>query len=143
MSDNRPYPPDWLDEAADTLPYVHDANAPTGHKTGDPELSDLLARSPTTFLYFASTSGGLVKIGIAKDVKARERQFNCDSPLPVRIIAYMPAVPELETWLHNEFWLAHYHGEWFHHTEEIDDFIHETEGVLPTRWLGVPTRDYG
>ena len=97
--------------------------------TLDPPLEAVMALPPTTTIYFVGCLR-LVKIGHAKDVKARLRQLWCDNPLGVRLYATMPGTVQLEQAIHQLFHEEHWRAEWFIFSERIDRFLTDTDGMI-------------
>lgn len=79
---------------------------------------------------------GLVKIGMALDVKARRSQIQTANPFPVHPLGFihepMPAKAEgLERALHVQFCQDRFRGEWFRHSEALRAFIDSSVGAWP------------
>lgn len=87
-------------------------------------------------VYFVQAAGGgPIKIGHAANVAARVDRLQTGSPAPLRILAIIfGAGAATETALHQRFAHLRSHGEWFHPTVELTDFIAtlkvEDEGLL-------------
>jgi len=76
-------------------------------------------------IYFAQVDipNGPIKIGIAKDINKRKKQFEKHMPWKLNIIAQYPGGREVEKMIHRRFWkfqMRNSNGrEWFNATEEL------------------------
>lgn len=71
-------------------------------------------------LYFIlNPSLGIIKIGIAADVKSRLSGLECSCGVPLEVLRVVKGGAELETPLHDIFGASRLMGEWFHPTEEL------------------------
>jgi hypothetical protein len=76
-------------------------------------------------IYFAQINipGGPIKIGTAKDVQKRVRQFEKSMPWRLKVIATFPGNRKVEKWLHERFFrfrMTKSPGrEWFYPDEEL------------------------
>lgn len=69
---------------------------------------------PDGFVYFVQpTCGGFIKIGWSASPEARLKEMHTFSPLPLRLLHYVPGNIMLERVLHERFRNARQHGEWF------------------------------
>ena len=66
-----------------------------------------------SFIYGIHATNGLLKIGVAANVRARFSVIEGNSPIAVRLVFCVDANPELETLLHQYFRDKRHHGEWF------------------------------
>lgn len=72
---------------------------------------------------------GLLKIGFARDVADRLAALQLGSPVPLRVVAYVPGeARKLERWLHLRYKHCRMHGEWFEPGPELEMFA---AGYLP------------
>lgn len=73
---------------------------------------------------YAISGGGLVKIGMAIDVKKRLSHLQIGSPVPIELLGHAPgAEPALEKVIH-DFLVAHRaHGEWFRQAPEVMEIV--------------------
>lgn len=83
------------------------------------------ARVSVRSVYFAqSVGGGPIKVGAASDVSARLGQLQTGAAAQLRILAVISrAGMACETALHRRFDHLRSHGEWFHPTRELTNFI--------------------
>lgn len=91
------------------------------------------ARAPRVrggFVYFI-TDGEAVKIGISVSVSHRLADLQPSHPRPLRVIASFPGSRADERAAHRHFAHLRIHGEWFHLSQEITDFIAELEAGRP------------
>jgi|SRR5579859_1366545 len=73
-------------------------------------------------VYFVqSVIGGPIKIGKSVDPMARLIQLQSGSPFQLRLLATTAKDIELE--LHERFAADRLHGEWFHPSQELRDYI--------------------
>lgn len=80
-------------------------------------------RNPRVFIYFVGTEGGPIKIGKAKNVKARLAGIQTGSPYKLEILGVMMGRESLEGALHKRFSKHRLEGEWFARCDEILEFI--------------------
>jgi hypothetical protein len=86
------------------------------------------------YVYFVvAREQGMVKIGYSKDAPdARLGMLRIGSPVPLERMAYIRDGQDLERRLHVQFRAVRSHGEWFHLTDELIEYI-EDHGV---EWRG-------
>jgi hypothetical protein len=85
-------------------------------------------------VYFVRPVGmlGPIKIGFSsKDVHARLRQLNAQSPLPVEMVACVPGTKKLEANIHQCLADSHSHFEWFRPTDEVLAFLEKLVAGVP------------
>lgn len=84
--------------------------------------------NPCKTLYFIS-DGEFVKIGIAYNAKERLKTLQTGNPRRLKLIASFKNLgrTEWETHLRLRFKNVHVKGEWFKHTQIIDNLIKELE----------------
>lgn len=77
------------------------------------------------FIYFIEVQSGErpVKIGIAKDVKARLWNLAVGSPFDLAILASCPGGLTLEARVHTKLSSSRIRGEWFHRTPDVESAI--------------------
>lgn len=83
------------------------------------------ARTPTgadSYVYFIQC-GGLVKIGVATDVRGRLATLQTGNPAELRLLLCIPGDKNLENELHARFYAYSVEREWFHLSDEIKSFI--------------------
>lgn len=84
------------------------------------------------FVYFLVAQSGkslICKIGFTGcDVWKRVRQIQACSPLELDIFGYVPGSVALERRFHGTFAPVRLHGEWFHATGKLYDFLWALSG---------------
>lgn len=89
----------------------------------------------STYVYFVRPIGlpGPVKIGWSQSPVGRLETLMSWSPFPLEIIGHVPGTMKDEGYLHRCFWQQRSHGEWFHHSSELQVAIDRvlTLGVVP------------
>lgn len=73
-------------------------------------------------IYFVE-GGDLVKIGMAEDVPARVARMQTGSPIPLRLLGYVPGGRDVERALHRRFRDLRVRGEWFRRVDELHAYI--------------------
>lgn len=73
-------------------------------------------------IYFLE-SAGFIKIGFAKDVRARLRGLSTSMPKPGTLIAAVPGSKKFESALHAAASAYHQRGEWFRDCDELRSLI--------------------
>ena len=91
--------------------------------------------------FLEAPSVGLVKIGVAQDLKKRLKDLSLSSPVSLRLLKSISGGPKHEAALHLMFDEHRSHGEWFHlapiahHIEALETFEVPEEqdylGILP------------
>lgn len=76
------------------------------------------------YVYFIA-GGGLIKIGVANDVRARFNSIRTMSPAPLTLLGFTSGSVALERELHERFSQHRQHGEWFTDCQEIRDYLAE------------------
>ena len=76
-------------------------------------------------IYFVKpkNADGPIKIGCSDRPDLRLRVMNCDSPLPLEIIATFSGFNETERQLLRQFDHLHSHGSWFHAGDDLIEFL--------------------
>jgi hypothetical protein len=64
-------------------------------------------------VYFIGAYRGLIKIGVARDVRARLRTLQTGSGVPLTLLTAVPGSFALERHYHARFAAYRRHGEWF------------------------------
>jgi DNA-binding XRE family transcriptional regulator len=64
-----------------------------------------------------------VKIGYTHDIHTRLSQLQISCPIKLSILGLIEGTVEDENTHHLKFKHLHSHGEWFKHTQELDEFI--------------------
>ncbi len=82
------------------------------------------ATRPESRIYFLR-GGGLIKIGVSKDVVGRLHVLQSMSPVPIELIGTMAGNKALERLLHKRFATSREHGEWFLPTGNIMIYIED------------------
>jgi Meiotically up-regulated gene 113 len=109
--------------------------SPTMEQILQAQLNQLAEVNPHgisgTCVYFLQAQhGGPVKIGFTQDLVCRMQTLGTGSPSPLRVLAVAAeGTPDMEADLHAAFAAARLHGEWFHLTEDLVDYI----AMLSTR----------
>ncbi len=67
--------------------------------------------------------GNKIKIGRAKDVKARLRSLQAMSPVPLKLLWSQPGGARIELQYHHKFKDCRAHGEWFEIRGGLRDFL--------------------
>lgn len=121
------------DSANSTNPPVPPQGSSTSFKhTRKPKKRTGLGPETKGFIYFVqSIRGGPVKVGFSKDPKTRLEEFQCGSPIRLRLLATIPACFKDEPRIHSEIRGSRSHGEWFHPTWWLLDFMMKRLGALP------------
>jgi hypothetical protein len=75
-------------------------------------------------VYFVQESGtGAIKIGVAKDVKARMASLGTGTPHVLTVLGVIDGDVVLEETLHEQFRHARIRGEWFRPVPELLEYI--------------------
>lgn len=75
-------------------------------------------------IYFLSASSvNLIKIGFSCSPEERLKALRLLSPVSLEIIGMIPGGADREHELHARFSHLRSHGEWFHATTELRDFV--------------------
>lgn len=89
------------------------------------------------YVVYYMLQGGLVKIGITKNIRRRTNGLH-----PEAVLAVEPGADDVESQRHADFAHLHSHGEWFHleadlqeHIEQIRARFREETGITVDRWL--------
>ncbi len=86
-------------------------------------------------IYFAEAEGlARIKIGFTDetDSEVRMKALKTGCPVPLNVLRTIPGERELEKELHRRFAACHIHGEWFHASPEILEFITSSLKTDPT-----------
>jgi hypothetical protein len=113
MAGNWPEPepePEWSGPSSPIFPRM----AP-------PETPSFLG-----FVYFIA-SGGKVKIGRAKSIKARMNALQSGCPYPIHLVRYEPGGASLEAKFHRKFAAYRDRLEWFRIEGELEAFLREAQ----------------
>jgi hypothetical protein len=79
-----------------------------------------------SFVYFIQpVDGGLIKIGVARNVKKRLAAHQIGSPVILRLLLAIPGDASLESIMHSRFGRLRRHGEWFEPAPLLLQFIEE------------------
>lgn len=83
-------------------------------------------------VYFLQAfDGGPIKIGVAYSPRARLSQIQSMSPVPLKVLGVVRNVGRKgEADLHQRFAQARSHGEWFHPTPDLIDYIFENAAMV-------------
>lgn len=82
-----------------------------------------------TFIYLIEAQNGLVKIGIAQNVRDRYQASRVCSPILTRLVAMWPGTRIDEDALHERFRSVREHGEWFALRGEFAAFVKRSRGL--------------
>lgn len=75
-------------------------------------------------VYFIQADNGFIKIGVAKNPRARLRTLQAMSPVRLRLVLVLPGIgAKGEAELHERFAEHRSHGEWFCPASEILAYI--------------------
>jgi hypothetical protein len=74
-------------------------------------------------VYFLRGDGGLIKVGVTKNVAARVAALQRDHPATLTIMGAMPGSYSAEMTIHRLFAEDRDHGEWFRPSQRLLDFI--------------------
>jgi hypothetical protein len=89
-------------------------------------------------IYFIQgISGGLIKIGYAKDIYRRLKNLQASCPLPLKILAVIRGSLDSESNLHSRFAKNRKHGEWFEPTEQLSIFINSLDDFLVREFMEI------
>lgn len=78
------------------------------------EIGLLPSRNKNPIVYFVQAGEGLIKIGYTGDFEKRFDILRTGSPYRLKVLLTLGGKHEHEQALHNIFWLARAHGEWFY-----------------------------
>lgn len=93
-----------------------------------------------SYIYFIQAkSGGLVKIGFAKDPATRLRDMQSGCPIPLAILATCRGGQMHEGSVHYRFRAHRAHGEWFAPVPELLAFVAEVRAGAEPFADGIPT----
>lgn len=88
-----------------------------------------------SYLYVIG-SGASVKIGIARNPHLRLKELQTGHDWRLELLAATPAHVSLEKAVHHRFAPWRLEGEWFHFTQEIEQFVADLQaGKNPALWL--------
>jgi hypothetical protein len=80
------------------------------------------------YIYFIQPKmGGLIKIGKTHNLRKRFETIQFMCPIPLKVITYLLAPQEVESDLHRRFEIDRRHGEWFHPSAELLDYISQVK----------------
>lgn len=79
------------------------------------------------WVYFVN-SDDRVKIGYSAAPRLRLSNLRTDSPNRVYLVGLIRGDMEYETELHQQFWSARVHGDWFRPIKQLVDFIEQEAG---------------
>lgn len=80
--------------------------------------------APATQIYFLQGEvSGLIRIGIARDIKARIASHRSSSPEPLKWLGDMPGGLPLERKIHAAFKYCRLKGSWYRPEQELLDTI--------------------
>lgn len=106
-------------------------------------MSDAVISDWQQCVYFVQAAdGGLIKIGIANDLRSRLKSLQAQCPVPLRCLAALPGYRELEIELHDRFSAHRRHGEWFEPAPELLELIDgltEGRGIEPDMVGSIPS----
>lgn len=66
-------------------------------------------------------SGDYIKIGSSVNIRKRMKSLQIGNPIKLKLIYYNNKLSEYL--MHNQFSSDYIHGEWFHYSEDIKNFI--------------------
>lgn len=80
-------------------------------------------------IYFISHTE-YIKIGYTSDIARRLTELQTSCPIKMSVLALIEGEMSDEIALHDKFSHLSSHGEWFHYSAEIDDFINKLDRSL-------------
>lgn len=84
------------------------------------------SRAKSEYVYFIQAeAAGLVKVGYSDRPEERVKAIQGMSPIPLRLLGWMPGTRQDERDLHMRFAHLHSHGEWFRVDDELSALIEE------------------
>jgi len=89
----------------------------------DTLLDHVPGHKPESLYFVESGKGGPIKIGRARNVQQRIDDLQTGNPSRLRLLGTMVGCFAKEQRVHRMFASAHIHGEWFHRTPELLEFI--------------------
>jgi len=92
------------------------------------------------WIYFIRATEGVkaIKIGYARNVKARLAGLQTSSPVELKLVAAFVAKDLTESFLHEKFGDSRIRGEWFKETESLMKMIDKvSDGTVPDYIPGV------
>ncbi|TGP34052.1 MULTISPECIES: GIY-YIG nuclease family protein [unclassified Mesorhizobium] len=110
----------WTDPEPEPEPEWNGPSSPIFRRKPAPDASLL------GYVYFIA-SGGKVKIGRAKDVKARMNALQSGCPYPIHLIHYEQGGATAERKLHRKFKAHRDRLEWFRIEGELETFLREVQ----------------
>lgn len=119
---------DWLTLGYESwMSYIIGEFGPAGLVAGAGiariALTDVGADTRAVY-FIQAVTGGLIKIGVARDPGQRLAEIQRMCPVPLRIVGSIPRVGHAgEADLHKRFAASRRHGEWFEATPELCDYI--------------------
>lgn len=96
------------------------------------EFETISGRVVNRFVYFIQADTGLIKIGVASNVKKRLGQLRGASPVPLTLLLAVPAGAIFEYNMHHKFRQFRVHGEWFSPASELLAEIERLSSLPPT-----------
>lgn len=89
---------------------------------------------PASQVYFiASGWGGVVKIGVTRNVRVRLKELQVGNPAELYIARVIPGGAVEEAWLHNRFSEQRIRGEWFRWHEDMATILVPSLPQPPTK----------
>jgi len=85
--------------------------------------------------FIQAESGGLVKIGIASNLKSRFQGIQNMCPVKLRVLGWMEGYVELERQLHQRYSALRMHGEWFRWEEPLISDCPDIEGNVSAKTI--------
>jgi hypothetical protein len=76
-----------------------------------------------SYVYFIKAENNLVKIGKSIDPERRMSSLQTGSSCELEIIAVITGSHLLEGAIHKHLEEEHHHGEWYFHTQKVDDLL--------------------
>lgn len=83
----------------------------------------------TEIVYFAKSYDGYVKIGKSDEPERRIAQLQTGNPQPIRLIGWLRSLSGFEVSLHRLHEEDRVSGEWFRHSDHINDTISRLVGA--------------
>lgn len=100
----------------------------------DPRMDDFYLRTARGECVYFARSHRLVKIGVSTNLKARFKDLNAMSAVPVALALWEPGGREMERALHKRFGAYRHHGEWFRPHGELQAFMRRLKARPQRKW---------
>lgn len=92
-------------------------------------LGDRFTALPETFLYVARVSGTVTPVKIGRSINVATRLRGMQTPAPMELLVSVPEWAVSEAQAHTRFAGQRSHGEWFHFSDEMAQWIADLPAV--------------